>query len=63
MVGTKWLLSKVYLPPGDAPQLLRMATELKGVTSLSKPFRLAELLDEVRARFAALPQQAPKPAA
>jgi hypothetical protein len=41
-----------------------MATDLSGVTSLSKPFRLAELLHEVGERFAAvLPQHVPEPAA
>jgi CheY-like chemotaxis protein len=33
------------------PELLRMATELKGVTSLAKPFKLSELLQVVRERF------------
>jgi DNA-binding response OmpR family regulator len=32
--------------------LLRMATELKGVTSLAKPFKLSELLQAVRERLA-----------
>jgi two-component system, chemotaxis family, chemotaxis protein CheY len=45
------------------PELLRMATELKGVTSLAKPFKLSELLQTVRERFAAVPELASKPAA
>ena len=35
----------------DAPELMRMATELPGVTSLSKPFKLSDRLHTVRARF------------
>ena len=35
------------------PELLRMATELQGVTSLAKPFKLSELLQTVRERFGA----------
>lgn len=34
-----------------APDLMRMATELMGVTSLSKPFKLSDLLRIVRDRF------------
>jgi len=47
----------------NAPELLRLATELKGVTSLAKPFRLPELLQVVRERFAKVIERAPKPAA
>ena len=32
------------------PEMLRMATELKGVTSLAKPFKLSELLQAVLAK-------------
>ena len=46
----------------SAPELLRMATELKGVTSLAKPFKLSELLQAVRERFTDLPK-VEKPAA
>lgn len=35
----------------EAAQMLRMAVELEGVTSLSKPFGLNELLNQVRERF------------
>jgi CheY-like chemotaxis protein len=57
------IVSGSLLQGHEAPHLLRMATELRGVTSLSKPFRLAELLHEVRQRFAAvLPQQVHQPA-
>jgi len=45
------------------PELLRMATELKGVTSLAKPFKLSELLQVVRERFAGVPELESKPAA
>lgn len=45
------------------PELLRMATELKGVTSLAKPFKLAELLQAVRERFSDTLKLASKPAA
>ena len=44
------------------PELLRLATELKGVTSLAKPFKLSELLQAVRERFPAA-TIATKPAA
>jgi CheY-like chemotaxis protein len=47
----------------SVPELLRMATELKGVTSLAKPFKLSELLQTVRERFASIAEVAPKPAA
>jgi len=47
----------------SVPELLRMATELKGVTSLAKPFKLSELLQAVRERFADVAKLAPKPAA
>lgn len=47
----------------NAPELLRLATELKGVSSLAKPFRLSELLQVVRERFASVVEQASKPAA
>jgi CheY-like chemotaxis protein len=43
------------------PEMLRMATELKGVTGLAKPFKLAELLQAVRERFSAAPTLAPNP--
>jgi len=43
------------------PEMLLMATELKGVTGLAKPFKLAELLQAVRERFAATPTLAPNP--
>ena len=47
-----------------APQMLRSAMELEGVTSLSKPFGLNDLLDRVRERFAgAPPGLASRPAA
>ena len=45
------------------PELLRMATELKGVTSLAKPFKLSELLQTVRERFSVGATVATKPAA
>jgi CheY-like chemotaxis protein len=45
------------------PELLRMATELKGVTSLAKPFKLTELVQTVRERFMAGATIATKPAA
>jgi len=44
------------------PELLRAVTELKGVTSLAKPFKLSELLQTVRERFAD-PAARAKPAA
>jgi len=44
------------------PELLRAATELKGVTSLAKPFKLSELLQTVRERFTDAATRA-KPAA
>ena len=47
----------------NAPELLRLATELRDVTSLAKPFRLIELLQAVRERFAAVIERASKPAA
>jgi len=47
----------------SVPELLRMATELKGVTSLAKPFKLSELLQVVRERFAGGATIATKPAA
>src|ERR1700754_1247001 len=34
----------------NAPELMRLATELKGVSILAKPFRLSELLQVVRER-------------
>lgn len=45
---------------GGVPDLLRIATSMPGVTSLSKPFKLSELLRAVRAAFAV---PATKPAA
>ena len=45
------------------PELLRMATELKGVTSLAKPFKVSELLQAVRERFDGMPKRASEPAA
>lgn len=45
------------------PELLRMATELEGVTSLAKPFKLTELLQTVRERFGGPSKLASKPAA
>jgi CheY-like chemotaxis protein len=42
------------------PDLLRIATSMQGVTSLSKPFKLSELLRAVRTAFAV---PATKPAA
>ena len=47
----------------SVPELLRMAIELKGVTSLAKPFKLTELLQAVRERFAGGSTIATKPAA
>ena len=47
----------------SVPELLRMATELKGVSSLAKPFKLSELLQAVRERFGGGPPLATKPAA
>ena len=44
-------------------EMLRLATELKGVTGLAKPFKLSELLQAVHERFAAAPDLAPNPAA
>ena len=38
----------------NAPELLRLATGLKDVSSLAKPFRLSELLQAVRERFASV---------
>ncbi len=47
-----------------APDLMRMATELIGVTSLSKPFKLSDLLRVVRDRFVeAVPPAPPVPTA
>ena len=46
-----------------APELLRMASELKGVTSLAKPFKLSELLQAVRERLAEAAEAVAKPAA
>jgi len=47
-----------------APQMLRTAMELEGVSSLSKPFRLDALLQQVRERFAiVLPKIGVAPAA
>jgi len=47
-----------------APQMLRMAMELEGVSSLSKPFRLDALLQQVGERFAVvLPKIGVAPAA
>jgi CheY-like chemotaxis protein len=46
-----------------ASELARMASEFKGVTSLAKPFKLAELLQAVRERFAGALELASKPAA
>ncbi len=47
----------------SAPELLRMATEFKGVSSLAKPFKLSELLQAVRARLAEAATAAATPAA
>jgi CheY-like chemotaxis protein len=41
----------------EAPQMLRAAIELEGVTSLSKPFGVHELLHRVRERFAGGPPE------
>jgi CheY-like chemotaxis protein len=38
------------------PDLLRAATEMRGVTSLSKPFKLSDLLGIARATFMAAPR-------
>ena len=46
-----------------APDLMRMATELMGVTSLSKPFKLSDLLRIVRDRFVEAVPPAPVPTA
>jgi DNA-binding response OmpR family regulator len=45
--------------PG-APDMMRVAAELDGVTSLSKPFKLSDLLHTVRAIIADAPPAAAK---
>ncbi len=46
------------------PDLLRVATEMRGVTSLAKPFKLSDLLHVARAAFMKQPQHpATQPAA
>jgi two-component system response regulator HydG len=57
------VVSGSLTPGSNAPELLRLATELKGVSSLAKPFRLSELLQAVRERFASVVELASKPAA
>ena len=52
------------LHSGTSTNLMRIASELPGVTGLAKPFKLSDLLRAVRAALAAnQDRSAPKPAA